>query len=130
LFETVDCPPCDELHREAFRRPDVLSQIARFDFVRFEPYAATPLVAPDGRHITANAWARELGIAWSPSVVFFDTTGREVFRIDAYLRPFHVASSLEYVADRGYVEQPSFQRWMRARAEAMRRSGERVDIWN
>lgn len=130
VFETIDCPPCDELHREAFRRQDVAAQLARFDVVRLEPYAATPLVTPGGQRTTARAWARELGIAWAPSVVFFDAQGREVFRIDAYLRPFHLASSFAYVADGAYVTQPSFQRWLRERADAMRRRGDPVDIWN
>lgn len=129
LFETVDCPPCDELHREALRRPEVLAEVARFDVVRFAPYAATPLVTPGGKRTTAAEWAKELGIAWSPSVVFFDSDGREVFRIDAYLRPFHFASSFAYVADRGYIAQPSFQRWMRERADSLRGRGKTVDIW-
>lgn len=130
LWETVDCPPCDELHRDAFRRPEVKAELARFDVVRLEPYASTPLVTPDGQRTTAAGWARALGIAWSPSVVFFDTAGREVFRIDAYLRPYHLTSSFAYVTDRAYLREPSFQRWMRERADGLRRQGKPVDIWN
>jgi thioredoxin-related protein len=130
IFETVDCPACDELHREGFAHPEVMAQVRRFDVARLATFATTPLVTPTGRSTTAAAWARELGIIYTPSVVFFDAAGREVFRIDAYLRPFHFSSSFAYVADRGYLAEPSFQRWLRARAERLRAEGKTVDLWN
>ena len=130
VFETVDCPPCDEMHREGFRRREVLDQVARFDVARFSLAAPTPLTTPDGRATTAQAWARELSIAWTPSIVFFDAGGVEVFRISAYLRPFHLSSSFAYVADRGYASEPSFQRWLQTRAEHLRARGERIELWD
>ena len=129
VFETVDCPPCDEMHREGFRRREVQEQVARFDVARFSLGASTPLTTPGGRETTARAWARELGIAWTPSIVFFDAGGAEVFRVSAYLRPFHLSSSFAYVADRGYASEPSFQRWLQARAERLRARGERIELW-
>ncbi|MFO1282349.1 MAG: thioredoxin fold domain-containing protein [Burkholderiales bacterium] len=129
LFETVDCSACDEMHDEGFRRPEVLAQIRRFDVARFHLGAPMPVVTPDGRATTADAWARDLRIEWTPSVVFFADGGREVFRISAYLRPFHLAGSFAYVADRGYAAEPSFQRWLQARAEQARSRGERVEMW-
>lgn len=129
IFETVDCPGCDELHREGFRRADVLAEVRRFDVVRYSLASPAPLVTPDGRATTASAWARELGVAYTPSIVFFAPDGREVFRIGAYLRPFHFASSFAYVADGGYRAEPSFQRWLQARAERLRAAGQQVDLW-
>jgi thioredoxin-related protein len=103
--------------------------VRRFDVARFSLAASTPLVTPDGHASTAGAWARDLGVIYAPSVVFFDATGAEVFRIAAYLRPFHFASSFAYVADQGYRSEPSFQRYLQARAERMRSRGERVELW-
>ena len=129
IFETVDCSPCDELHREGFRRKEVLALLTRFDVARFALGAGTELTTPTGRVTTARAWAGELGVAYTPTLVFFDVNGVEVFRIDAYLRPFHLASSLDYVASRGYRSEPSFQRYIQARADRARARGERVDLW-
>ena len=128
LFETTDCVPCDELHREAFRRDAVRAQVTRFDVARFGLAATTALKTPDGRTTTVRAWARELDVQYTPSVVFFDTRGTEVFRIGAYLRPFHFASSFAYVADAAYEREPSFQRYLQSRADAMRARGEPVDL--
>jgi len=129
LFESVDCAACDEMHREAFRRPEVRAQVDHLDVVRFALGAATPLTTPEGRTTTAREWARALDIAYTPTVVFFDATGAEVFRIAAYLRPFHFASAFAYVADGGYRTEPSFQHYVQARADAMRARGERVELW-
>jgi thioredoxin-related protein len=129
VFETTDCAPCDELHREGFRRAEVLALVRRFDVARFALGAPTPLTTPDGRRTTAQAWARELDVVYTPSVVFFDASGAEVFRIAAYLRPFHLASSFEYVASGAYRAEPSFQRFIQARAEKMREKGETVELW-
>jgi thioredoxin-related protein len=101
----------------------------RFDVARFSLAATTPLTTPDGRASTVRAWTRELDVTYTPTVVFFDTSGVEVFRISAYLRPFHFASSFAYVADGGYRREPSFQRYLQSRAEAMRARGEHVELW-
>jgi thioredoxin-related protein len=129
LFETVDCPPCDELHREVLSRPDVLAQIGRFDVVRLSIGARTELTTPSGRAATAQAWAREQNVTYAPTILLFDGVD-EVFRIEAYIRAFHVASALDYVASGAYRREPSFQRFIQARAEAIRARGERVDLVN
>ncbi len=129
LFETTHCGPCDELHRDSFTRPEVRTLLERFDVVRFPLGARTELTTPDGRATTAQGWAAELGVTFAPTIVFFGTDGMEVFRIDAYLRPFHVESSLDYVASGAYRDEPSFQRFIQARAERLRAAGGTVDLW-
>ena len=62
------------------------AQLARFDVARFGLGARTEVTTPDGAKVKADAWARDLGVAYTPTIVFFDAGGREVFRIDAYLR--------------------------------------------
>lgn len=129
LFETPYCKACDELHREGFRRAEVQALLARFDVAQLPLGAPAALTTPDGHGVGADAWARDLGIAYTPSMIFFDDGGREVFRIDAYLRPFHLASALDYVASGAYRSEPSFQRYVQARAERKRAGGERVELW-
>ena len=120
LFETPYCAGCDELHREGLRRPEVRKLLERFVVYR---------LTLDDKRSPATTWARELRVAYTPTVVFFDR-GKEVFRIDAYLRPFHLASALDYVASGAYRKEPSFQRYLQARAERLRGRGDRVDLWN
>ena len=53
----------------------------------------------------------------------------EVLRIDSYVRPFHLASALDYVASGAYRREPSFQRYLQARGERLRGRGENVELW-
>jgi hypothetical protein len=61
-------------------------------------------------------------------MVMFDADGREVFRTEAYLKSFHVQSALDYVLSGAYAEQPSFQRFIQARAAALEAQGIHVDL--
>jgi CelD/BcsL family acetyltransferase involved in cellulose biosynthesis len=49
--------------------------------------------------------------------------------VEAYLRPFHLASALDYVSSGAYRKEPSFQRFIQTRAERLRDRGETVDLW-
>ncbi len=129
IFETPHCSACDELHRDILHRPDIRVQLAGFDVARFALGARTDVTTPDGAKVKADAWARDLRISYTPTIVFYDADGREVFRLDAYQRAFHFASALDYVASGAYRSEPSFQRFVQARAERLRSEGTRVDLW-
>jgi thioredoxin-related protein len=129
LFETRDCQACDEMHREGFKRAEVKAQLERFDIARFALSDPRQITTPDGRKTTAQAWAHELQVGYTPTIVFFDGSGGEVFRIDGYLRPFHLAGSFEYVASGSYRTEPEFQRYLRAKADRMRAAGQVVELW-
>jgi len=129
VFETPYCSGCDELHREGFRCPEVKAQLAKFDVARLSLLQNEEIVSPKGEKITSEKFAKALNIVYTPSIVFFDAQGREVFRIEAYLRPFHLAGSFEYVSSGAYLKQPSFQRFLQAKAERMRERGEPVEVW-
>lgn len=129
LFEQKSCGACDELHERGLKEPAVIELIARFDVARLELFGVAPVLTPEGKTLTEEGWARALGVVYAPSFVFFDAAGREVFRMEAYLQPFHIASGLEYVASGAYRRQPSFQRFIQQRAERIRAAGGRVELW-
>lgn len=130
LFETLHCAQCDELHSVAFKRREVLEQLARFDVARFALSESTEVVTPQGKAMPAAAWASSLRVGYVPTMLLFDARGREVLRTEAYLRPFHVAGALDYVASGAYRREPSFQRFLQAKADGLRQRGERVDLWD
>lgn len=128
LFETPYCAACDELHRVGFARAEIRALLARFDVVRLALSDRAGITTPAGERTSGEAWARKLGIAYTPSIVFFDGA-REAFRVEAYVRPFHLASSLEYVASGAYRTEPSFQRFVQLRAARLREAGKSADLW-
>lgn len=131
LFEQKQCPACDELHSDVFNRVETLGFLEKFDVVQFDMWSKkTSLTTPDGKQTTANKWANDLDIKYAPSLVFFDQKGKEVFRVEAYLKAFHFQSILDYVSSEGYKEQPSFQRWIEVRADRLREKGVTIDLMN
>jgi thioredoxin-related protein len=129
LFEQKQCAACDELHQQGFSDPSMRALAGKFDVARLELFGTERLVTPRGKTLTAEQWGRELKVAYTPTLVFFDAGGREVFRVEAYLRPFHLASSFDYVASGAYRKEPNFQRYIQARAEKIRAASGRIDLW-
>ena len=129
LFEQKECAACDEMHAHAFKNAETLAMLKQFDVVRLSLFGKAPVVTPDGKQMTEAEWGRALNVAYTPSIVFFDEQGKEAFRVDAYLKTFHLNSSLDYVASKGYLSQPNFQRFVEARAEKLRKAGIAFDLW-
>ena len=128
MFEQGSCTECDELHRDVLGRTELAYALSNVDVAQVDIRASEVLQTPDGRELSASDWARELGIQYAPSLVFFDGQGREVFRTEAYLRAFHVHGAIDYVASGAYRWQPSFQRFLQRRTELLRERGVEIDL--
>ena len=128
MFEQKECSPCDELHLDILRRPESRAQLQRVDVLLLDMWSKAPVRRPDGKTTSVAQWARDLNVQYAPSLVFFDGHGVEVFRTEAYLRAFHTQSAIDYVASGAYRGQPSFQRFISARADALEARGIHVDI--
>jgi thioredoxin-related protein len=128
FFEQRDCDECRDLHRDVLSSDDTRRQLSRFRPVQLDRWSDTPVVTPGGERTTARRWADALGIGYVPAAVFFDE-GKEVMRIEAMFKAFHVQSVMEYVASRAYRTQPSFQRYVQGRSEGLREAGVTVDLW-
>ncbi|MGE4660815.1 MAG: thioredoxin fold domain-containing protein, partial [Arenicellales bacterium] len=129
-FEQPNCRQCDDLHQKVLIHETARAQAEKMRSVQIDMWSDTPLTTPDGRPLTARAFARELSVQFAPTVVFFDSAGQEVMRLDGAFRTFHTQGILRYVNDKAYLEQSSFQRYLGELAEHWREQGLDVDIWS
>ncbi|MDT8405022.1 thioredoxin family protein [Sulfuriflexus sp.] len=129
FFEQADCADCEQMHKTTLKDADTLAVINGFHVIQLDRYADTPLVTPAGKQTTASQWADELNIAYAPSVVLFDGD-KEIIRIEAFLKTFHVQSVFDYVLSGGYKTETSFQRYIEHRADRIRDTGKTVDLWD
>lgn len=129
FFEQKDCLGCDELHQNILDRPETRAQLKRLRAIQLDRWGDTPVLTPSGERLTARAWADRLNVAYVPTAVFFDR-GKEVMRIEAMLKGFHVQSVMDYVASGAYRREPSFQRFIQQRADRLREQGVVVDLWH
>jgi len=128
LFEQKECAPCDELHLDILKREESAGLLKRFDVVVLDMWSKTAVQTPGGVDTSAADWSKQLNIQYAPTMVMFDTSGREIFRTEAYLKAFHTQSALDYVLSGAYREQPNFQRFIQTRADALEAQGIHVDL--
>jgi len=128
-FEAPDCPECATMHARILGDKATRKLVRQADNIQLNVGSSQQITTPAGKKLSVKQWARDLGIAYTPSVVFFDETGKEVMRISAFLKTFHFQSVYAYVLDKAYLEEPEFQRYISARADHIREAGFDTDIW-
>lgn len=141
LFEQKGCPYCRELHEVNFARPEISDAIqAGYMVVQLNMWGDREVTDFDGEVLSEKNLANKWFVQFTPTTIMFaqdadmpsppsDFRAAEAFRLPGYLKPFHYASALEYVAQDAYKDTP-FQRFIQARAEHLAEQGIEVDLWN
>ena len=129
FFEQKDCPNCNTLHTKVMSDEGVRNVVSQFYAVQLDMWSNEPVITPDGKKTTAKEWAKTLDVHYAPTIVVLDQDGQEVIRSEANFKTFHTEGILAYVLVGGNRQQPSFQRWLAARAEQRRKQGKDIDIW-
>ena len=129
FFEQGDCEQCDYLHNTALKDKVTRKLIDQFICVQLDMWGDQKITTPDGQTLSASEWAKQLDVNYAPSVVLFNQDGKEVIRTEAAFKTFHTQSIFDYVLSGSYRTEPSFQRYISARADHIREQGIDVDIW-
>ena len=93
------------------------------DVVFLDMWSDELLKTPSGDSLKVKEWAKQLGINYSPSLLFFDNQGNELFRTEAYLKTFHTKAALDYVSTGAYKTTPEFQRYVQKIADDLHAKG-------
>ena len=128
FFEQKDCSGCDRMHDDTLALSETETLLSRFHSVQLDRWNTIPIVTPGGKRTTARQWADEINVVYVPTIVLF-ANGREVIRIEAQFKSFHIQSALDYVASGAYKTQPSVQKFIQQRVDHLREQGVTVDIW-
>ncbi len=129
LFEQKRCADCDRLHDKILLDPTTRELMQHFEVTQLDMWSDEPLRDFDGKTASASEFARSLGVTFAPTMIFFDQKGREVMRVEAFLRRFHIQSVFDYILSGEYRTEPSLQRYIAARADRLREQGVDVNIW-
>ncbi len=128
MFEQQVCKACDELHLDILKKEPVIQSLKALDVVVLDMWSDKMIKTPAGQQLKIKDWAKNLGIHYSPSMVFFDNAGEEVFRTEAYLRTFHTKAAFDYVATGTYKQTPEFQRYVQKLADDLHAQGIEFDL--
>jgi len=128
-FESPDCAECKTMHERILSDKATRKLVLRANNVQFNVASDQRLITPAGEQTSVRQWAQDLGVDYTPSLIFFDQQGKEVMRIGAFMKTFHFQSVYAYVLEKAYLEEPEFQRYISARADHIREAGFDTDIW-
>jgi thioredoxin-related protein len=115
FFEQGNCHACDVLHTGPLRDPDIEVRLEQMEVVQLSIWSDTPVITPSGERLTAKQWAEQLGLFYTPTLIFFDDNGREIIRVDSVVQFYRLRNVLDYILSGGYREYPTFQRWRASR---------------
>lgn len=111
FFEQPLCHACDVLHATSLNDEQIQDMLSQMDLAQVDKSSETPVLTPAGERTTASQWARELGLIYAPTLVFFDEWGDEILRVDSVVQFNRLRSVLRYVLEEAYLHEPNFQRW-------------------
>ena len=107
---------------------EVRELLGQYLLIRLDANSEEPIVDNRGNPTTPRAWSNSLGLTYRPGLVLFDQ-GNEIARVDGMLRTFHFSQVLRYVAERRFLEYPTFRDYARAHQEQLLEAGVDIDLW-
>lgn len=111
FFEQGRCHACDVLHTGPLNDDKALAEIANIYSIQLDMWSETPITTPSGDKTTARKWADKLGLFYAPTIIFFDTEGNEIIRLDSVVKLYRLLGVLQYINTGGYLNEPNFQKW-------------------
>jgi thioredoxin-related protein len=106
FMHLADCPYCARTLDENFRAGETSEFLRRhFDVVGIDIRGSRQVEWIDGRSYTEKELARALKVFGTPTIVFLDTRGNTVLRLNGYRRPLPFRQALEFVHGRHYQAQ-------------------------
>jgi len=111
LFEKGDCETCRQLHNGELSQPEVKKLMAKFDAAQLDMWSDTAVITPMGDKQSAVEWAENLGLFYAPTIVFFDETGNEIYRIDSLVKLRRLSGILRYILSGDYTDEPNYESW-------------------
>ena len=112
FFEQGNCHACDILHTDPLRKQQIQRRMEQFfDSVQLDMWSDTPVVTPSGTATTAKQWAKDLGLFYAPSILFFDERGQEILRIDSVVQFVRLRNVLNYISSKAYLREKNYLVW-------------------
>jgi thioredoxin-related protein len=117
LFERAGCGDCRRFHEFVLQHPPVRKLLVEFDLVQLDiDDHQTPVVAPSGERTTPEDWGKTLGIAATPSLIYFSRDGQELLRFENLILRQRMERSLMYVLEGAYEDGRIYQRFTREKS--------------
>ncbi len=102
-FYLDGCPYCDMMLDQNFKQGENLAFIKKhFSVIAINIRGSREITMRDSEAQTEQALSKMLGVKYTPTIVYLDENGKQVFRTNGYRNPTAFRSVLEYVTSKSY----------------------------
>jgi thioredoxin-related protein len=100
-FGQDGCPYCRQLMEVNFSQKAIADKAREhFRAIEINIWGDLEVTTVDGKRTTEKQFARQLGVQFTPTLLFLDEQGRVTTRLNGYWPPHRFAAALDYVASR------------------------------
>lgn len=126
MFTQDGCPYCSALvERNLSQREIEATMKEKFDVIAVNIWGDREVVGLDGRRYTEKTYSAAQKIQFTPSLLFFDETGKTVLRLNGYVPPARLQAALDWVGGR-HENKTAFRDFVAAREVPKQASGEMI----
>lgn len=112
-FGQDNCAYCDALLKINFKtQRDIVAYTRKFfDVIPIHIWGNLEVITTDGQKLTEKAFSDREKINFTPSLIFYNTKGKEIFRMRGYYPPYRFRAALDYIVGE-YYQQESFRSFL------------------
>ena len=126
MFTQDGCPYCSALVERNLSQREIESTMReKFDVVVINIWGDKELVGLDGKTLTEKDYSAAQKIQFTPSLVFFDESGKTLLRLNGYVPPARLQAALDWVGGR-HENKVAFRDFVAAREVPKQASGEMI----
>jgi len=119
LFMSLNgCPYCTKMLNKVFEG-DKEYISANFDTIGINIKGARMITPPGGTEMSEKAYAQSQRVIGTPTILFLDAKGKQIYRINGYWNPTMFRHALEYVQTKSYKTMKLFA-FIKAKARDQR----------
>ncbi len=99
MFTQDNCPYCNALVERNLAQKAIETLLReRFDVIAVNIWGDREMVGLDGVKHTEKSYAASQKVQFTPTLLFFDESGKTILRLNGYLPPERFKTAIEYVA--------------------------------
>jgi len=104
FFSTKTCSYCKAIIEKTFRQEDIVKQLrAKYDVIGLEVLSDTEVVDAKGKTLWAKDFAVQSKAKFTPTMIFYDTSGNMQLRLVGYQSPEKFRGALSYLEGKYYT---------------------------
>jgi thioredoxin-related protein len=111
-FGQENCAYCKALMEVNLTRPEIVSYLRdNYEIIPLDIWGSRKVTLFDGSEITERDLSIRENTNFTPSLIFFDETGKVAFRMRGYYKPYRFLAALKYIVE-DFYQRESFRDYM------------------